>query len=170
MEKISVKTQLTFKDYRSLLFSLTYKKPIVILAVIIGFLMLTTSLLYFFGAFNSFSSPPYFQLVLGIFIVFYLPLSIHFQAKRNLIANKRLSEVITYEFTDDQINIIGESFSSSYDWQKINKFQITKKWVLIFQSKVIANIIKRDCFNESEFNTLLQIINSKKDLKKRIKK
>jgi hypothetical protein len=158
MDKISVKTKLTLKDYRALLFSLTYRKPMVIFLSLIGILMFVTSILYFLGIFKSFSSPPYFQFVLGLFVIFILPLSIHFQAKRNLISNKRLSEVITYEFTDDQVGMIGESFTSSYNWEKINKLQVTKKWVLIFQSKAIANVIKRDCFNESDFDKLIQLI------------
>jgi len=168
MNKIT--TTLQIQDYRSLLFQLTYKKPLIIFITIIGLGSLITSILYFLGLFNSFSSPPYLQLFFGIFIVFFLPFSIYRQANKSLKGNKRLSESITYEFSQEHVSLTGESFSSTYTWDKIPKIIINKKWILIYQNKTTANIIMRNSFQEADLLEFIKIINSYNSIKKKIKK
>jgi len=170
MDNIKISTSLNIKDYRSLLFQLTYKKPLIIILTIIGFLSLITSILYFFGLFSSFSNPPYFPLFFGIFIAFFLPLSVYRQANRSFNGNKRLSESITYEFSQDHVSLTGESFTSTYTWNKIPKIVINQKWVLIYQNKTTANIIMRKNFQESDLLQFINIINSYNSIKKKIKK
>jgi hypothetical protein len=169
MENIKISTSLNIKDYRSLLFQLTYKKPMIIILTLIGLLSVVTSVLYFFGLFGSFSSPPYFQLFLGICIVLFLPFSVYRQANRSFNGNRRLSESITYEFSQEQVSLTGESFSSTYTWDKIPKIEINKKWVLIYQNKTTANIIMRKNFREPELMQFIGIVNSYKSITKKIK-
>jgi hypothetical protein len=102
--------------------------------------------------------------------VFFLPFSIYRQANKSLKGNKRLSESITYEFSQEHVSLTGESFSSTYTWDKIPKIIINKKWILIYQNKTTANIIMRNSFQEADLLEFIKIINSYNSIKKKIKK
>jgi hypothetical protein len=83
--------------------------------------------------------------------------------------NKRLSETISYEFSKELILVRGESFSSTFSWEKIPKIVINRYWILIFQSKTTANIIRRTCFNDTDLATFIEIVTSYPEIKKKIK-
>jgi hypothetical protein len=52
-----------------------------------------------------------------------------------------VAEQKEYVFTDTDLKITGESFNVTMLWDKIYKVTKTKRWVLIWQTKYLANII-----------------------------
>jgi hypothetical protein len=47
------------------------------------------------------------------------------------------------------MKITGETFSSEMDWSKIYKVLELKNWILIYQSKLIANAIPKESFDDN---------------------
>lgn len=150
---MKIETQLSFKEYLRLMFVLTYKNPILVFLSCIGVIMFIGALFYFMGFKVPFDNPPYFQLIFGFSIVALLPFSIYRSAKKNFTSSGRLQEKIVYEFMDDYIRITGESFNSELTWEKTYKVTELKNWILIYQNRLVANIIPKKSFanNLSEF-------------------
>lgn len=163
-----IETTLTFKEYLKLMYILTYRKGWMIFILIIGIVMFVGSTLYFLGFEIPADSPPYFQIVFGFFIIFLMPISVYFSAKRNYTSQQRLKEKIIYEFTNEKIIINGESFHSELDWDKTFRVQELNGWILIYQSRLTANILTKESFGEhlAEFKSLVRSKNIKSNLKK----
>ena len=140
------------------MYTLTYRKPITILLTIIGLTMFFGSILYFLGFKIPVDGPPYFQIIFGFTIIAIMPFSIYIGGKKNFSSNARLQEKISYEFTDEKIKQIGETFNSDMDWTKIYKILELKDWILIYQNRQIANIIHKESFgdNLNEFKDLVK--------------
>ncbi len=162
-----IETKLDFKRYLKLMYTLTYRKPIMIFLMIVGLTMFISSIYYFLGFNVPVDSPPYFQIVFGFFIIAILPFSIYWSAKKNFSSHGRLQERIIYEFTDEKIKITGETFSNELDWTKTYKIAELKDWILIYQNRQIANILPKESFGEkiSDFKILVKNKNVKAKLK-----
>ncbi len=165
---MKIETKLEFKDYLRLMYALTYKKPTIVFLSFVGLIMFVGSLLYFMGFNIPFDDTPYFQLILGFFIVGYLPFSIYRTAKKNFYSHGKLQEKMIYEFTTDKIKVTGATFSSEMDWSKTYKIKEINRWVLIYPSRNIFNLIPKDSIGENidEFRSLIRTKNIKQKLKK----
>jgi hypothetical protein len=95
-------------------------------------------------------------LVLIFLIV--LPILIYVKAKRNYNTNQRIRERIEYEFSDTDLKIAGESFNSTMSWDKVFKVTKTKRWVIIWQTKYLANIIPIQDIWQGEMERLKEIL------------
>lgn len=67
-----------------------------------------------------------------------------------------------YHFEDDQLTVKGESFSSQYTWEKVYKVTETKKWIFIWQSRQIANLIKKRDIADVQISILKEILDRNK--------
>lgn len=136
-----IKSKLTEKDFVNLNLTLLYSKlwmRLLTVIAIIGFLVTIVSL--FFKSY-----PPFSSIAVLTIILIFLPISTYFTAKKNYLSNKRISESIEYRFTENYLEIIGESFSSQYTWDKIYKVTKVKNWILIWHNRQVANPVpKRD--------------------------
>jgi len=164
---MTVITKLDFKQYLSLMYILTYRKPMMIILTILGLIMLFTSILYFLGLPVPVSSTPYMPLFFGIFTIV-LPLFIYRNSKRNFSSHGRLNEQISYEFTEDKIIITGESFKTEMDWTKLYRIEELPKWILIYQNRIIANVILKSSF-DNNLNDFKNLVLSKQ-IKSKFKK
>ena len=72
--------------------------------------------------------------------------------------NFRVSENIEYNFTDTNLLITGESFTSEMTWNKIYKVTKTKNWLLVWQSSQIANVIPLRLVSTENLNQLKDIM------------
>jgi len=155
---MTIETKLDFKSYLRLMYTLTYRKPLMIFLTVCGLMMFVFSVFYFFGSKVLFIEPPYFQFVFGLFIIAFLPFSIYRSAKRNFSSNGRLQEKIIYEFTDEKIKMTGETFNTEMNWEKTYKILELKNWILIYQNRQIANVLPKNSFGENliEFKTLVK--------------
>jgi len=88
-----------------------------------------------------------------------LPISIYWSAKRSFSTNKRLQEKIIYEFTNENIIIKGETFNSELNWSKTYRIMELNNWILIYQSRLTANVIPKKSF-DSQLATFKEIIRS----------
>jgi hypothetical protein len=153
---MTIETKLDFKRYLKLMYTLTYLKPIMIFLTLIGIIMFIFSILHFLKFNIHVDGPPFFQLFFGFLVIAILPFSIYRNARKNFSSHGRLQEKIIYEFTDEKIKVTGETFKSEMDWTGTHKIVELKEWILIYQNRLIANIIPKDSFGEDlvEFKIL----------------
>ncbi len=98
------------------------------------------------------------RLTTPLIVVAFLPAVTYFAAKKNYSSNQRIQEPIEYLFEKDYLVIQGESFNSRLTWDKIYRVTETKKWILIWQSKQIANAIHKSDVWDGEMQALKQIL------------
>ena len=152
---MSVTTKIDFKDYARLMFILSYRKGWTIYITIIGIIMVVGTFLYYSKQLVQFNdSMVIFRFLFGLFIVILIPYSVYRAAKANYKSNKRLQERITYEFTNEGMQTIGESFNSQSNWIQTFKIEEIKSWFLIYQSKQIANFIPKKDLSDEQVESL----------------
>lgn len=92
-------------------------------------------------------------IILGIFaMVFY------FSIKKAYTSNPRAGERIDYIFTDEKLEINGESFSSEMTWKKVPRVTLTKSWLMIWQNSQYANVIPRAGLDEFALKKIKDIL------------
>ncbi len=159
-----IRTKLNLEEYTKLIFTLTYRKPWTIFVTSLGIFMLTLGFLSYFGIMSEKENMT-FQFIFGSVLTFLTPYKVYATAKRNFNSNQRLQEEIEYEFTSEKMKIKGESFNSELEWNKTNRIEELKKWFLIFQSKIIANLIPKENLTELEIEEMRKIFTEQKNLK-----
>ncbi|MBF9251753.1 YcxB family protein [Pontibacter sp. 172403-2] len=167
MQEITIQSKLTLEKYIRLMFRLTYRKFIMLFISFIGVTMLTAGILDFASVWNSIDGPPYFQLIFGTVVVFYLPFTVYRSARKNFLSHANLQENMTYTFTPEQIIIQGETFNSTTSWDKVYKVQELKGWFLIYQSKQVAHLVPKDTFSPEQIFRFREIMAAVPKLKKK---
>ena len=135
----------------------------------IGAMMLIISIMHFLGLYDA-GGPPYFHLIFGLFVTGFLPFSVYRSATKNYTSNQRLSEVIMYEFDIEQIRIKGESFNSELTWPKTHRVLELNDWILIYQNKLVANIIPKDSFSSEQLAEFKQLVKGLTSVKSKLKR
>jgi len=166
MDKINLTTKLSIDDYIKVNYHLFYRKLSNKLMTGIGLFMLLMIAI----SFKTFAEFPWFLLIFGLFLILGLPVQIYFTAKKNYKSNGRISETINYEFDKENIQLIGESFNSTSTWEKIHSVTENKDWILIWQSRQVANVIPKRDFRNGDFQTFKNIVNSHSGLKNKLRK
>ena len=153
---MQIKTRLTEADFIKANFALLWKRPF--LKVVFGIIL--AIMIYSIFIQVKYGVPVSFDMVSWplIALVFF-PLSTFIAAKLSYKSNARIKETIEYFFEDDFLEIRGESFSSKLTWPKIYKVSKTRDWLLIWQSRQIANVIPLRDVWEGDILKLKEILN-----------
>lgn len=166
MDNITVKTNLTQSDFIKVSFHMLYRKFFIrfftgiwLLSFLISIPTLLTSS---FGDIGI-------QFLFLFILVFGIPVFTYISAKTNYKANKRISETITYEFNDESIMTIGESFNAQLTWDKIYSVTETKTWILIWQNKQVANVIPKRDFAHDDLKSFKEIVRKQTSFKYKLK-
>ena len=117
MNIIKIKTKINPSDYVKFTFMTTYSKFSFVIVTMVGVAFLGITFAYFLGYEGLVSYPPYFHGIFGLFVVFGIPYSIYKKAKKQIDSNKSLHEELTYEFSNNGVNINGETVKASYPWR-----------------------------------------------------
>ncbi|MGV8826727.1 MAG: YcxB family protein [Breznakibacter sp.] len=153
-------TKMEFKDYVKLMYLLTYRRRGMIFTNIMGLFFLVFSVMYFIG-FIEISEFPWLPVVFPIVVLFVVPISIYYSAKKNYNTHARLQEKITYEIDSELIKIYGESFNSEMTWEKTYKVLELNDWFLFYQNKLVANIIPKKFIGDKRYE-LREIVRNQK--------
>lgn len=168
METFTIHNRLELKPYRKLLLSVYLRK----------WAMLLFYALFFFDVIliciDVYHGQPFIDAV-GIagFSMFafgiYFPAILIWTAHRTFKTRHRLTESLTYVFSEDEMQVSGESFSSIYNWEKMRKMKVIGNWLLIYHTSRMFNPI---WFNEQDFThrqVLLSHFNSIKQTEKQVR-
>jgi hypothetical protein len=154
---MTVKTQITFKEYLKLLYGLTYRKPIMLLILFVDFVMLVWICGYYFNLLPL-PKPTIYQFITLILISVVQPLVIFNTIRRNYQSSNHLRELLEIELTEREIKIHGESFFTEIKWNKIFKIVEHKNWFLIYQNNLSAIVIPKNDFHSGELDAFLKIL------------
>ncbi|RYE01894.1 MAG: YcxB family protein [Sphingobacteriales bacterium] len=152
---MKITTTLTEKDFIRVTFYMLYSKLLTRLITGIGVLMLLAAIA---GTVVGVKNGGVFQWAFAVFMLIGIPLSTYYSARRNYVANTRISETITYGFFPEHLAITGESFQSTLTWHKVHKVSRSKNWILIWQNAQIANVIPARAIQPSELPVLRQLL------------
>jgi len=156
MRGMKIITKITFPEYRRLMYSMYYRRPMGIIFTALGVIFIILQVLNFIGV-PLYKETPYWGLVCGIMFVFYIPFAIHKNSKKIFVSNLRLHEQIEYDFTNDTLIATGESFTAEKDLRKVYKIVELKDWFLLYESAAIFNLIPKKNMTPAEVNELREI-------------
>jgi hypothetical protein len=156
---LTIKMQLSFKEYAKLLLTLTYRKPVMILLITAVIILLVWIVCYHAGI-SHLPEPTIYQYFTLFLICLVQPIVIYSTIWKNYHSSNLLKEQLEITFTETQIKIRDESFYAEYDWQKIYRVYELKNWYLIYQNNLSAITIPKKAFehNEWSFISLLKSI------------
>jgi len=149
-----IKTKLTKQDFIKLNFTMLYRKPVIIIfTFFIGLLFLLGVAGLLFSNIDTSS-----QVAISFTMLIFLPVTTYINSIKNFKASNRITEPFEYSFEDTQLSIKGESFSVQLSWDKIHKVTLLKNWLLVWQSKQLANPIVRRDIGEGQIKELKQFL------------
>ncbi|MBA3900502.1 MAG: YcxB family protein [Bacteroidetes bacterium] len=162
--KINLKGQIKYHDYRNLILGISFKKPIYLVAFGI---MILFSLTYFTNSenmANQFESNYFIFIIIGIFI--FSPIFTLIQIKKLYKTNKLFQEQLNYSLTNNSIQIKGSTVDSTQSWTHFYKFKDTKNFFMFYQGKMVATLLDKKMFSESElieFQRFIKSLNVKRE-------
>ena len=165
---MKIKTKISFKEYRKLLFCLIYKKPTMIAIVGVGFAMILWILGYYLH-FLPVPEPQIYQYITLSIIGVFQPLSVFWLLRRNYTSSNFLSQQVEIEVTTDILNIRGKSFYTELIWKYISKVDEVKNYILIYQNNLSCIFISKDDLTKTELKELKIILNSIPDVPMHLK-
>lgn len=166
MKTLTIPTRLARNEYIRLSYYLFYRQWAIMAATIFGLIMCVMALL---APVISGDPMPLRGLLTGLFLLIAMPCSVYFTAGRNYSTNLRVSEPIKYTFNESNIHLEGESFQSTFTWEKLYRVSETNKWILIWQTGKSAFPIPKDRLGTEELVRLKSLILAQKGLKSRLK-
>lgn len=123
-----IKSKLSQNDFVAVQFILLFKRIGLLLILILY------PALLIIGAISKSNFQIFDLIPISIFLFVY-PLLIFFSARKKYQLNLQLQEEITYDFLDNELQIVGETFNSTLGWQKIFRIRKLKNYLLIYQNK-----------------------------------
>ncbi|TCC86457.1 YcxB family protein [Pedobacter frigiditerrae] len=157
--------KIEFSDYLKLNYILFYKKIGSILTLLLGIIFITISIIDFFEIYDIIEGYPSYQPVLGLVIVFMMPLGIYFSAKKNFKNYNVLNGANEYQFDNDNLRIIGSNFNSKIKLNSLYKVEELKNWFIIHLAKGSTNLISKKALNEHQILALREIFKKLKNVK-----
>jgi len=153
---MKIKTRISFKEYRNLLFKLTYQKPIMKIILCVALAMLVWILGYYLH-FLPVPKPQIYQYITLLLITVIQPITIYLTIRRNYNSSNHLREKLEIEITKIQIKVQAESFYSEIKWDKLFKIEEQQNWFLLYQNNLSAIIIPRKAFSSTQLKEFKEI-------------
>lgn len=162
MPTIKVTTKLQFNDFLRVRYYMMYKTFSMKFFSFFGFFCLALAIFQYQEG-ESFN---FLAFTFGIVMIL-IPVFLYFTSKK-AYPNTRINETMIYEFNDDVVKVQGETFDSTFTWNKIYKVSETKSWILLWQTKYTTHIILKKDFNGYDLSLLKEIVDSHKEVKNKM--
>ncbi len=166
MNTIIIESKLSLEDYRKVNLQLIYKRWSVIFMTVLGFIMLFFTILILIILPDTTITIACIAVVGMIYILLY-PVLTYFSSKSNYASQKRIGEAVTYTFDDETIRSKGESFESTFTWDKVYRISQTKQFLLLWESKVTAHIVPLKYCSAEQLNAIRTIASKYKNIKQK---
>ena len=151
MNTFSVTTRLTTKEYVSVMFAGLYRKPVFILATLIGLYFATTIILDYLGIVDWYDNTPTFEIACGAFLLS-APAMIVLIAVRQFTSNPSFQNDITYTFSESGVACQGLTFKSEFSWAHIIKQKELGKFLVLYHNKKFGNFINKTQLSTDQLN------------------
>lgn len=155
---MKITAQLNYESYAALMVQLFYKKGLVLATVVSGVIFFLLGILALLFLYDKRSILYMLILVgVGLWLVILPYITVRLKSKRDFSSNQMLQQQMMYEFLADKIMLAGETFSSEMEWSKLYKVVEAKEWILLYQSKTMANLIPKEAIGDklAQLKTLI---------------
>lgn len=157
---IQFKSQIEYKEYRNLIFGLSFKKPIFL--IMFGLILLNIIIVFTNKNISYIGQNLYFPIILGLSTIFIVPLIVYYQTRQIYKSSKLFHEDINYSLDNHSVKMNGETFESELKWTHFYKIKETKNFFMLYQGKTIANLLGKKNMNNGEiidFKLFIQSLN-----------
>jgi hypothetical protein len=155
---IRFNSRIEYKDYRNLIFGLSFKKPGYLVSL--GFLFLILVNLYNQKEYFLSNHGLLFPLLASFLIFIFIPLLILYQTKNAYKTSKIFHENISYALGNEVIRMKGETFESEVKWNHFYKIKETKNFFMLYQGKVTANLLDKKAMSDNDIDEFRIFIKS----------
>ncbi|MDF3025951.1 MAG: hypothetical protein K0S23_258 [Fluviicola sp.] len=135
---MQIKTTLTQSEFAKLTGILLLKR-LQVLFLLLAILGLIIGALIAMFVFKNESA--YMLVFVAIVFLVLFAFSIFNNAKRHYQSNPRIRQETTYEFSDKGVSISKEGYLSTVKWSEIIRIRKRAGLILIWQNKLVANVI-----------------------------
>lgn len=149
-------TKIEFKDYLNWNIQMILRRPIMLVfPIAISFILFNNiDLILSFDIFSV------IYVVVVLLIIIWMPIKTRQKIKKDFESNKTLQEEITYQFTNEKIEITGETFHSEVSWTTVFKVNELKDWFMIYQGNNAVNLVPKKNFTPQQKQDLRNLITS----------
>ncbi|MBA4688134.1 MAG: YcxB family protein [Candidatus Galacturonibacter soehngenii] len=166
MEEITVEVKIDVGDMYNFFMYHTYSKMSGVFSIIFGLGMIGLMIL-------SYGQVPigqsYLYVLFGIFFIVFNPINFYAKAYKLVKNTPTFQEPIFYTFNKEGIMTKQNTHSATVKWEEVQKVVHSKRSIIIYMSKVRANIIPKQAIGDS-YNSLLELIrNNVESVKVKIK-
>ena len=158
---IQFKSQIEYKEYRDLIFGLSFKRPIFL--IMSGLILLNIINIFINKNISYIDKNLYFPIILGMSVVFIVPLIMYYQTRQIYKSSKLFHENIIYSLDNNSVRMNGETFDSELKWSHFYKIKETKNFFMLYQGKTIASLLGKKNMNDRdivEFKLFIQSLNA----------
>lgn len=168
-DQITVKVTIQKKEYIKLSYTLTYANLLNVFVSIVGVFMLGFVLQYFLFPVET-DDFPFLPLLIFVYSLIFTPLSIYYEAIKNMKTMALLKETVYYTFSSEDVHIKCESIDTNIKWNVIKSIKELNNWYILYVGKNRGYFIPKSQFSsgidESNFRYLvLSKTTIKQDLK-----
>jgi hypothetical protein len=156
---MQIKTTLTQSEFARLTGMLLLKR-LQVLFLLLAVLGLIVGALIAMLVFHNESA--YMLVFVGIVFLALFAFSIFNNAKRHYQTNPRIRQETTYDFSDKGISISKEGFSSTVKWSEIIRISKRAGLILIWQNKLVANVISAKDLSPEQLKTIHTLATNKR--------
>lgn len=152
---MQIKTTLTQSEFAKLTFILLLKRLqvlfllLAVIGLIIGALVATI-------VFHN--KDAYMLVFVAIVFLGLFAYSIFNNAKRHYQSNPRIRQETTYDFSDKGVSISKEGYASTIKWNEIIRIRKKAGLILIWQNKLVANVIAAKDVNTEQVSEMKSLI------------
>ncbi|MDO4966587.1 MAG: YcxB family protein [Lachnospiraceae bacterium] len=112
-----------------------------------------------------FASYKWLYLIAGVIVVFYLPVALYMNAKKQVMLNPVFKQILHYTLDEEGITIkVGED-SDSQKWSDMHKAISTAKSIIIYTNKINACIFPKSDMGD-KLPDVVRMISTHMDPKK----
>jgi len=155
---MQIKTTLTQSEFAKLTGILLLKRlqVLFLLLAVIGLIIGALIAILFFH-----NKDAYMLVFVAIVFLGLFAFSIFNNAKRHYQNNPRIRQETTYDLSDKGISISKEGYSSTIKWNEIIRIRKKAGLILIWQNKLVANVISAKDVNPEQLNGIKEFIQKK---------
>lgn len=166
MEEITVEVKIDVGDMYNFFMYHTYSKMSGVFSIIFGFAMIGLMFLTY-GQVPIGQS--YLYVLFGIFFIIFNPINFYAKAYKLVKKTPMFQESIFYTFNQEGITTKQNKESATVKWEEVQKVVHSKRSIIVYVSRVRANIIPKQAIGDN-YNSLLEIIrNNVESVKVKIK-
>lgn len=155
---MQIKTTLSQSEFAKLTFILLLKRlqVLFLLLAVIGLIIGALIAMIVFHNKDAYMLVFVAVVFLGLFAF-----SIFNNAKRHYQNNPRIRQETTYDFSDKGVSISKEGYASTVKWNEIIRIRKKAGLILIWQNKLVANVIAAKDVSPEQLNGIKSFIERK---------